>query len=44
MTPVQVFAQFPEKQDCPPGELFAIFEKINTVSIKINFSAATFNK
>ncbi len=45
MTIGQVFAQYPEKaENWPPDELCAIIEKINTDSIKSNFSAATFNK
>jgi hypothetical protein len=41
----QVLAQFPEKNmHWPPDEICKVLERINTDSIKRNFSSATFNK
>lgn len=41
----QVLAQYPENgENWPPDEICTIIERINTNSIKNNFSAATFNK
>lgn len=41
----QILAQYPEKDlNWPPEEICEIIEKINTDSLKRNFSTATFNK
>jgi hypothetical protein len=41
----QILAQYPEKDlNWPPDEICEIIERINTESLKSNFSTATFNK
>jgi hypothetical protein len=45
MTIGQVLAQYPEKdKNWPPDEICDLIERVNTKSIKNNFSAAVFNK